>query len=272
MKNLIYSSQALIITLVGFLTGDTRTTIFAFDIFSQKTDLLAVKMRQYRTKWTHQGRIAVFLFAVVATSCSLNKTKKGAIIGTTGGAAIGAVIGKASGNTALGAIIGGAVGGTAGALIGRKMDKQAEEIQKEVPGVKVERVGEGIVIEFSEKILFDYNKSDLKSDARNSLDKFIVILRKYPDTNIEIQGHTDSKGSEAYNKTLSEKRAFSAQNYLSNNNISGSRIITRGMGEGSPKVDNDTEEHRAENRRVEFLIAANDKMKTEAKTEAEKGK
>ena len=105
MKNLIYSTQTLIITLVGFLTGDTRSTLFAFDIFSQKADLLALKMRQYRTKWTHQGRIAVLLFAVIATSCSLNKTKKGAIIGTTGGAAIGAVVGKANGNTVLGAII-----------------------------------------------------------------------------------------------------------------------------------------------------------------------
>lgn len=270
MKNLTYAIQTLLITSFGFITGDTRTTLFAFDIFNDKVSLLRAKIRKYPTKWVRQGQVAVLLIAVIATSCSLNKTKKGAIIGTAGGAAIGAVVGKATGNTVLGAVIGGAVGGTAGVLIGKKMDKQAEEIQKQVPGAKVERVGEGIVIEFSEKILFDYSKSDLKSEARNNLNKFITILQKYPDTNIEIQGHTDSKGSDAYNQTLSEKRASAAQSYLTSNNISSSRITTRGFGESAPKVDNDTEEHRAENRRVEFLIAANEKMKAEAKTEAEK--
>src|SRR4051812_45310017 len=89
---------------------------------------------------------------IISSGCkSLNKTQKGAAIGTAGGGAAGAIIGRASGNTALGAIIGAAVGGVTGAVIGRKMDKQAEEIKQEVPGAKVERVGEGIIVEFNNK-------------------------------------------------------------------------------------------------------------------------
>src|SRR5688572_26403397 len=101
---------------------------------------------------------------IILSGCkSMNKTQKGAAIGTAGGAATGAVIGRAAGNTAMGAIIGAAVGGVTGAVIGRKMDKQAEEIKKEVPGAKVERVGEGIVVEFNNKVLFAVDKSDLSS-------------------------------------------------------------------------------------------------------------
>ena len=228
-------------------------------------------IKKYSIKGSNSSFFALFIITLLLISCGTpSKAKKGAVIGTAGGAVIGAVIGKATGNTALGTVIGAAVGGTVGAVIGNKMDKQAEEIKKEVPGVKVDRVGEGIVIEFSENILFDYGKSDLKPDSRKSLDKFATILDKYPDTNIEIQGHTDSKGSAEYNQGLSEKRAQSANSYLTGKNISSSRITTRGMGENYPKVDNETESNRADNRRVEFLISANDKMKTDAQIEANK--
>lgn len=227
-----------------------------------------------KQKGLNQAKFKQFLFTLTIFSVFLaacgtpTKTQKGAVIGTAGGAVIGAVIGKAAGNTALGAVIGAAVGGTAGAIIGHKMDKQADEIKKDVPGAKVERVGEGIVIEFSEKILFDYSKFELKDASRRSLDKFVTVLKKYPDTNIEIQGHTDSKGSDEYNQGLSEKRASAASKYLTSNGISSSRLNTKGMGESYPKVGNDTDEQRSENRRVEFLISANDKMKSEAKKEA----
>ncbi|MEP7195932.1 MAG: OmpA family protein [Saprospiraceae bacterium] len=215
-----------------------------------------------RTRMKIAQSILMLLIIFIAGACkTMNKTKKGAIIGTAGGAAMGAVVGKASGNTVLGAIIGAAVGGTTGVLIGKKMDKQAEEIRNEVPGVKVERVGEGIIIEFNEKILFDFAKYDLKSESKNSLNKFITVLNRYPETNIEIQGHTDSKGSTSYNKTLSKNRAKATENYFIANNISGKRINIRGMGEKYPKVDNTSEDNRAENRRVEFLVSANEKMK-----------
>lgn len=207
---------------------------------------------------------------IISGCASLNKTTKGAAIGTAAGGAMGAVIGKASGNTALGAIIGATVGGATGAVIGHKMDKQAEEIKNTVPDASVERVGEGIVVEFSSAVLFGFNKSDLSAEAKGNLDKLVTVLNTYPDTDIEIQGHTDSKGTEEYNQTLSEKRASAVSAYLVTKKIPQTRITIRGFGETVPKYDNETEEGRAQNRRVEFLITANEKMKAEAAKEAAK--
>ncbi|MES2726727.1 MAG: OmpA family protein, partial [Bacteroidota bacterium] len=137
----------------------------------------------------------------------MNKTKKGAVIGVAGGGIIGAVIGRASGNTALGALIGATVGGATGVIIGRKMDKQAEELKNSIPDAKVYRVGEGIIVEFNSKILFGIDKSDLNDNAKDNLGKLVSVLNKYPETNIEIQGHTDNAGTDQYNMSLSKRRA-----------------------------------------------------------------
>jgi len=216
--------------------------------------------------------LAGFLIIVIfLVGCKTwNKSQKGAVIGAAGGAAAGAVVGKVAGNTALGAIIGATVGGVAGAVIGHEMDKQAEEMKKNMPDVKVDRVGEGIVVEFNNKILFGFDQSNLSADARMNLDKLAVILEKYADTDIEIQGHTDSKGTTGYNQALSERRASSVSVYLSGNGTASSRLTTKGLGETVPKYSNETEEGEALNRRVEFLITANEKMKAEAAREAEK--
>ncbi len=220
-------------------------------------------------KMLKKTMVAFVAFAIVLSSCkNMNKTQKGAIIGTAGGAAAGAVIGKAAGNTALGAIIGAAVGGATGAIIGRKMDKQAKEIENRVPGAKVERVGEGIVVEFEEKVLFGFDRSDLNASAEGNLDKLVTVLKEYPDTNIEIQGHTDSKGTDSYNQTLSDKRASAVASYLRNRGVASSRVSTKGFGESAPIASNDTEDGRSQNRRVDFLITANEKMKADAKKEA----
>jgi len=206
---------------------------------------------------------------LIASGCkSMNKTQKGAVIGAVGGGAIGAVIGKAAGNTAMGAIIGAAVGGATGAVIGHKMDKQAEEMKKVLGDAEVRRVGEGIVIDFKEKVLFGFDRSDLGTNAATNLDKLINVLNKYPDTDIKVLGHTDNKGTDAYNLALSERRANSVSGYLRNHGINSGRISTKGMGENDPIASNDTEDGRAQNRRVEFVITANEKMKAEAKKEA----
>lgn len=208
---------------------------------------------------------AILSSALLFGGCSsLNKTQKGAGIGTVAGGAAGAVIGRMTGNTAMGAVIGAAVGGVSGAVIGRKMDKQAEEIKNEVPGVKVERVGEGIVVEFESNILFGFDKSGLTTEAKGNLGKLVTILNKYPDTDISIIGHTDNKGSDTYNQKLSEQRARAVSNYLVSQNISSKRLTTVGFGESQPKYSNDTEDGLANNRRVEFAITANEKMKQEA--------
>ena len=215
--------------------------------------------------------VIVLSFALILGGCaSWNKTQKGAVVGTATGGAMGAVIGKASGNTALGAIIGAAVGGASGAVIGHQMDKQAEAIKKTVPDAKVERVGEGIVVEFSSNVLFEYDKSALSTEAKLNLDKLVTVLNSYPDTDIELQGHTDSKGSNAYNQTLSEERAGTVSGYLISKGIKTGRVTIKGFGETVPKYDNNTAEGRSQNRRVEFLISANEKMKAEAEKEATK--
>jgi len=212
-----------------------------------------------------------FMAAIFLAGCkTMNKTQKGAVIGAAAGGATGAVIGKAAGNTALGAILGATVGGVTGAVIGRQMDKQAEEIKKEVPDAQVIRVGEGIVIEFKSQILFGFDQSNLTTEARGNLDKLVTILQKYPDTDIEVQGHTDSKGTTKYNDALSERRASAVSHYLSGKGIAASRLKIVGFGETMPKYSNAAEEGQSQNRRVEFLISANEKMKAEAAKEAGK--
>ncbi len=208
-----------------------------------------------------------FLFLMLACT-SMNKSQKGAAIGTASGAAVGGLIGSLSGHVGVGALIGAAVGGVGGAIIGKNMDKQAADIQKDLPNAKVERVGEGIVVEFSDKILFTINQTNLSNEAKANLDKLNVILVKYPDTNIEIQGHTDNTGSTAYNQSLSEKRGYAVSNYLANNGINNTRLTVKGFGEEAPKYSNDSEEGRIQNRNVQFLISANEKMKEEAKRAA----
>ncbi len=173
-----------------------------------------------------------------------------------------------AGNTALGAILGAVVGGGAGAIIGKKMDKQAEDIKTQVPGAKVERVDEGITVEFSSAVLYGFDSYSLTDASKQTLNSLITILNKYPDTNLEVQGHTDNKGTVEYNMGLSIKRATSVADYLKANGIAAGRITTKGYGLTVPKYTNDTEEGRAQNRRVEFLIAANQKMQQDAQKEA----
>lgn len=220
-------------------------------------------------KRTHINLMMLLSLIFMLSSCATwNKTQKGAVVGTASGGAMGAIIGKASGNTALGAIIGATVGGTAGAVIGNKMDKQAEEIKKTVPDANVERVGEGIVVEFSSNVLFGFDQSNLSYEAKLSLDKLVKVLNSYSETDIELQGHTDSKGSLGYNQTLSLERANAVSAYLADRGISNSRVVTKGYGEELPKYENNTADGRTKNRRVEFLITANEKMKAEAEKEA----
>ncbi|HRO42156.1 MAG TPA: OmpA family protein, partial [Flavipsychrobacter sp.] len=174
----------------------------------------------------------------------------------------------AGNNPALGAVIGTVVGGAAGAVIGRQMDKQAKEIEQTVPGAEVERVGEGIVVNFNEKVLFGFNQATLNTNSYTALDKLVTVLNKYNETDLKIYGHTDSKGTETYNQDLSERRASAVANYLSSHGITRARLQTYGYGETSPKCSNDTEEGRSCNRRVEFAIMANEQMQQSAKREA----
>ncbi|MEO6228809.1 MAG: OmpA family protein [Ferruginibacter sp.] len=213
------------------------------------------------------------------TTKKANNTQKGVAIGTTSGAVLGGVIGNNVGNknnTALGAIIGAVVGGVAGGIIGNKMDRQAEDIKKEIPGAEVTRVGEGINVTFSENnpdgskagVYFATNKYDINSNSQLALDKLLKVFNAYPETNILIEGHTDDVGAADYNESLSEKRANAVGNALKKAGIAPGRLTIKWYGEMQPKVENTSDANRAQNRRVEFAITANDKMKEEAAKEA----
>jgi outer membrane protein OmpA-like peptidoglycan-associated protein len=174
------------------------------------------------TSFRNSTSLVLLAAALLLGGCSsLSNTEKGAIIGAGAGAAGGAAVGKAAGGTAEGAIIGAVVGGTAGAIIGRRMDKKAEELDEELENADVERVGEGIKVTFDGGLLFDFDSSALRADARGNLNEFAESMRDFEDTNILIVGHTDSKGSEDYNRELSDRRADSAADFLMEQGIAG---------------------------------------------------
>lgn len=211
--------------------------------------------------------IALATSAMIVSSCSsLSKTQKGAGIGAVAGGTIGAIIGKKAGNTAVGAIIGGAIGGTAGAYIGRRMDRQAEEIKQTVPNAEVIREGEGIIVKFDSGILFDVDRADLKAAARTNIQNLATSLKNNPETNVLVIGHTDASGSDSHNYSLSDRRAGAVKAYALSQGIPSSRLSTQGRGETEPIADNTSESGKAQNRRVEVVIVANDKLKEEAKT------
>ena len=206
--------------------------------------------------------LLIISFLVGTMGCAeWNRTVKGAAIGAGAGGAAGGLIGYATGDTVTGVLIGAAVGGAAGALIGNYMDKQAAEIERDIEGANVERVGEGIKITFSSGILFDVNKANLKEYSRTELTKLATILNKYDDTKILLAGHTDSTGSYEYNLQLSRRRAQSVADYLVIQNVNSERFTAYGYGESDPIVTNDTDSGRAQNRRVEVAIWANEKLK-----------
>lgn len=196
---------------------------------------------------------------------SLNNKERGAIIGTGAGAAIGGAIGSRNGGTAKGAIIGAAVGGAAGAIIGHQMDQQAKELDQNIPGAVVERVGEGIQVTFESGLLYDFNSAEVKATARQNLQSLAASLDRYPDTQLLIAGHTDSVGTDSYNQQLSERRARAAADYLVSQGVSAARLRTVGMGESEPVDTNDSEAGRARNRRVEIAIYASEELKAKAR-------
>ena len=177
-------------------------------------------------------------------------------------AVAGTALGRAG--AAIGAAIGTAVGAGAGAVIGKKMDKKAEEL-KALENAQVETVEdqnglEAIKVTFNSGILFDTNKADLKQASKNELSQFATKMSDMVDTDITIYGHTDSSGNEAINQPLSEKRAQSVADYLKNCGISSSRMTVEGKSSSMPVADNATKEGKAQNRRVEIYITANQKM------------
>jgi outer membrane protein OmpA-like peptidoglycan-associated protein len=217
-------------------------------------------------KTTRISIVMMLVLSMFAFSCAnWSKTGQGAAAGTAAGAAVGAGVGTLAGNTAKGAILGAVIGGAAGTAIGVYMDKQARELEEELPNATVERVGEGIQVTFESGILFGFDSHTLTSQAQQNIREMAGTLKKYPDTNILIEGHTDSQGSDEYNQRLSERRAQAVANYAIAQGVNASRISTRGYGESQPIASNDTDAGRSQNRRVEVAIFANEQLQEKAK-------
>ena len=212
-------------------------------------------------------RIATVAATVAALSLILDgcatHTQTGAAVGAGTGAIVGGLIGKGGGHTVRGAIIGAAVGGAAGALIGARMDRQAKELAQNIPGARVERVGEGITVTFESGLLYDFDSDIVKATARKNLRTLAQSLDKYPGSDILVVGHTDAVGPSPYNQSLSERRASAASDYLVAQGVARTRVSTRGMGETDTIASNDTEGGRALNRRVEVAIYASEAYKAE---------
>jgi outer membrane protein OmpA-like peptidoglycan-associated protein len=209
------------------------------------------------------------LIAGSVQSCaSWGKREKGAVIGAGAGAAIGGVIGKVQGSTAKGAIIGAVVGGAAGAIIGHQMDQQAKELEQNIPGATVARVGEGIQVTFESGLLFDFDSDVVRGAAQSNLRTLATSLEKYPGTELLIAGHTDSVGTDSYNQSLSERRANAAAAFLGGEGVARTRVRTLGLGEAEPVTSNDSDAGRQKNRRVEVAIFASEAMRAEARRKA----
>ena len=200
--------------------------------------------------------LLLLVLGSTAACASFNRKGNGALIGAAAGAAVGGVVGNQTGSTARGAIIGAIVGGTAGAVIGHQMDQQARELRIEIPGATVERVGEGIQVTFASGLLYDFDSDAIRPEAARNLQNLAVSLKRYPNTELLIVGHTDALGSNTYNQDLSSRRANSASWYLTTQDVSGSRMRASGRGEAEPIGTNETEAGRAANRRIEVAIFA----------------
>lgn len=212
---------------------------------------------------TQTRRLTIAALAVVVvgtggmTGCaSLNNTERGAAVGAGAGGAIGAVIGRQTGSTARGAIIGAVVGGAAGAVIGRRMDNQAAELEQNLPGAEVDRIGEGIAVTFASGILYPFDSDQILPAGRENLRQLASSLQNYPGTEVLIVGHTDSTGSDSYNLGLSYRRAEAARQFLIAQGVPANRIRVEGRGETEPIADNATDAGRQQNRRVEIAIFA----------------
>ena len=210
-------------------------------------------------------RLVTSAMLLLSWGACATKTQTGAAAGAAGGAVIGGVIGKATGgSTAKGAIMGAVIGGTAGAIIGARMDKQARELEQNIQGAKVERVGEGINVTFESGLLYDYDSYVVRDDAKTNLRSLASSLGNYADSDLLIVGHTDDRGADAYNQTLSEQRAQAAADYLVSQGVARSRIRTMGRGESEPVAPNDNDVGRQANRRVEVAIFASEAAKAAA--------
>jgi len=208
--------------------------------------------------------------ALAVAGCS-TRQRQGAAVGGVGGAIVGGGVGAVAGGpkgAAVGAATGAAVGATGGALIGRYMDKQEAELRREVESARVVRKGDQLMVEFTSAILFDVDQAILRPAVKPDLDQFAEVLKKYAETDLVVEGHTDSTGPREWNEKLSLRRAETVVEYLVARGVSSRRLTPRGLAYDQPVASNGTTTGRQQNRRVEVEIAANEQLRRQAAAQA----
>ncbi len=195
--------------------------------------------------------ILICIFLTLSCTSPGKRTAVGAGAGAAAGAALGAVFGSQSGNAGKGALVGAALGASLGGFIGNRLDKQAKELEKYA---EVRRTENGLVAKLKSDLLFDTNSSDLKATTGTNVVQIAQILKKYPENNITVEGHTDADGSDAHNLSLSQRRAQAVATQLVANGVPSQYIVSQGMGESNPVADNRSPAGKARNRRVELVI------------------
>ncbi len=178
-------------------------------------------------------------------------------IGGVGGAVVGGLLGGLIGGKT-GRIVGAGIGGVAGGVVGYKMDQQIKTLKERTAGSGVDVTetpdGKAIMVNLPDGVTFDVGSATLKPSFRATLDQVAQSLKDYPDSLVDVYGHTDSTGSDAFNQTLSENRARTVMNYLISQGVPAARLRSQGFGETMPVADNTTADGRARNRRVEIKI------------------
>ncbi len=211
------------------------------------------------------GRVALSLImGLTAAGGCATRQRTGAAVGAGSGAVVGAGVGAAAGGkkgAIVGAGVGAAAGATAGALIGRYMDNQEKELRKEVENARVVRAGDKLVVEFNSAILFDTGQATLRPTVKKDLDEFADVLKRYAETDIVIEGHTDSTGPRELNEKLSLQRAEVVDEYLVARGVNRARLTPRGFAYDRPVASNATGDGRQQNRRVEVHIAPNEDLR-----------
>lgn len=210
------------------------------------------------------GSFLVGAIVLSGASCAtMNNSEQGAVVGALGGALIGSLIGDSTGDAVAGAIIGAAIGGMAGAYIGSYMDRQAAEMRQSVGDADVARIGEGILVSFDLNLLFGPGGFELLVSGRDGLDRMAVILDRYPDTHIFIEGRAFRPGTYEPDYPLAERRARVMADYLRSRNVRPDRFTVRGY-DRSQAGPND----RFRNRRMGLAVMADDNLKRTARARA----
>ena len=213
-----------------------------------------------------EGSIALYAGAVVSKSAKGEVRVEDGIddgpIGTAAGVLLGGLIGAGVGAIAndsdplLGALAGGAIGAAGGGVIGNQLDRQAAELRQQLAndGITIVNTGDRLIVTVPNDITFDTDSSTVRPGLRSDLVKVGQNLVNYPNSNVQIIGHTDSDGDATYNQGLSERRANAVADILQANGVSYSRITTIGQGENNPVASNLTLDGKAQNRRVEIVV------------------